>query len=189
MPPIDRYSPDPTGPMNGVELVRRGAYCNWLSRKEGLTECYEPNAAGKYAEGMKIRADALRRSGYRLADRGGMGVCLPRGGRHQPVLRRECRPAGRLCLVSANRPRTVPGRAAACCPTTWACSTCWGTCMNGARSDRFFIDPITPEFRCDDINISDIYIAKPSSASGRGVPQSTGGRPLGEPYLDRAGEP
>ena len=62
----DRYSPDPKGPMNAVSWYHAVAYCNWLSRKEGLSECYEPNAQGQYAEGMKIRADALRRTGYRL---------------------------------------------------------------------------------------------------------------------------
>ena len=63
---IDQYSPDRTGPMNGTSWFDAAAYCNWLSRKEGLEECYEPNAQKKYAEGMTIRADALRRSGYRL---------------------------------------------------------------------------------------------------------------------------
>jgi len=37
-----------------------------LSRKEGMPESYEPNSEGQYAEGMAIRADALRRVGYRL---------------------------------------------------------------------------------------------------------------------------
>ena len=64
--PIGRYSPDPTGPMNGTSWFDAAAYCNWLSRKEGLEECYEWSADKKYAEGMAIRADALRRNGYRL---------------------------------------------------------------------------------------------------------------------------
>jgi eukaryotic-like serine/threonine-protein kinase len=63
---IDRYSPDRNGPMNATSWFNAVAYCNWLSRKEGLEECYELNADKKYAEGMTIRADALRRSGYRL---------------------------------------------------------------------------------------------------------------------------
>jgi formylglycine-generating enzyme required for sulfatase activity len=62
----DRYSPDPEGPMNGVSWYDTAAYCNWLSRKEGLPECYEPNDGGKSAPGMKIKPDALSLGGYRL---------------------------------------------------------------------------------------------------------------------------
>ncbi len=63
---IDRYSPDPNGPMNGVTWYQAAAYCNWLSRKEHLPECYEPNGPGQYAQGMRIKADALELTGYRL---------------------------------------------------------------------------------------------------------------------------
>jgi formylglycine-generating enzyme required for sulfatase activity len=62
----DKYSTDPKGPMNAVSWYHAVAYCNWLSRKENLPECYEPNPQGQYAQEMKIRADALRRTGYRL---------------------------------------------------------------------------------------------------------------------------
>jgi formylglycine-generating enzyme required for sulfatase activity len=62
----DRYSPDPEGPMNRVSWCDAAAYCNWLSRREGLPECYEPNQGGKYADGMKIKPDALGLTGYRL---------------------------------------------------------------------------------------------------------------------------
>ena len=62
----DRYSPDPKGPMNEVSWYHAAAYCNWLSRKENLPECYEPNERGQYAEGMKIVPDALKQPGYRL---------------------------------------------------------------------------------------------------------------------------
>jgi serine/threonine protein kinase/formylglycine-generating enzyme required for sulfatase activity len=63
---VDKYSPDRAGPMNSTSWFDAAAYCNWLSRKEGLEECYEPNGQRKYAEGMTIRAGALRRFGYRL---------------------------------------------------------------------------------------------------------------------------
>ena len=45
------------------------AYCNWLSEEEGLPKdqwCYLPNEQKKYDEGMKIPADFLQRTGYRL---------------------------------------------------------------------------------------------------------------------------
>jgi eukaryotic-like serine/threonine-protein kinase len=62
----DRYSPDRDGPMNGVTWYHATAYCNWLSRKEGLPECYEPNERSGSDEGMRIKADALKLKGYRL---------------------------------------------------------------------------------------------------------------------------
>jgi len=61
-----RFSPDPRGPVSTPSWYDTAAYCNWLSRMENLPECYEPNPKGKYAEGMRIRADALERMGYRL---------------------------------------------------------------------------------------------------------------------------
>ena len=63
---IDRYSPEPTGPMNGMTWYEAAAYCNWLSQQEGLATCYEPNDEGEFAEGMKIVPDALKQPGYRL---------------------------------------------------------------------------------------------------------------------------
>ena len=61
---IDRYSPDPDGPMNGLSWYDAAAYCNWLSRKEGLPECYEPG--GWSDTDVRIKADALKLRGYRL---------------------------------------------------------------------------------------------------------------------------
>ena len=65
----DRYSPDPKGPMNQVTWYHAAAYCNWLSEQEGLPKdqwCYLPNEQKKYDKGMKIPADFLQRTGYRL---------------------------------------------------------------------------------------------------------------------------
>jgi len=66
---IDKYSPDPKGPMNGPSWFDAAAYCNWLSKKEGLAEdqwCYVRNAKGEYDSEMTIPADILKRKGYRL---------------------------------------------------------------------------------------------------------------------------
>jgi formylglycine-generating enzyme required for sulfatase activity len=61
-----RLSPDPKGPMNRISWFHAVAYCNWLSRKENLPVCYDSNPQVKYPYGMKIPADALSRTGYRL---------------------------------------------------------------------------------------------------------------------------
>jgi formylglycine-generating enzyme required for sulfatase activity len=64
-----RFSPAPEGPLVNLTWYEAAAYCNWLSKQEGLPEtewCYLPTRAGKYEEGMKLAPDYLRRTGYRL---------------------------------------------------------------------------------------------------------------------------
>jgi formylglycine-generating enzyme required for sulfatase activity/tetratricopeptide (TPR) repeat protein len=66
---LDRFSPDPNGPMIGVSWFGAAAYCNWLSQQEGLPKdqwCYLPNEQGEYDQEMRIPADALKHTGYRL---------------------------------------------------------------------------------------------------------------------------
>jgi len=41
-------------------------FCNWLSKVEGLPECYEPNQKNEYAPGMRAKANHLKIIGYRL---------------------------------------------------------------------------------------------------------------------------
>ena len=62
----EKYSPDPHGPQISVIWYEAAAYCNWLSQREGLAACYEPNPEGVYAEGMKVVPNFLGCSGYRL---------------------------------------------------------------------------------------------------------------------------
>jgi formylglycine-generating enzyme required for sulfatase activity len=66
---IDQFSRTDDSPQVCVDWYEAVRYCNWLSQKEGIPEkqwCYEPNAQGKYAAGMKPATDYLRRGGYRL---------------------------------------------------------------------------------------------------------------------------
>jgi eukaryotic-like serine/threonine-protein kinase len=66
---LDKFSPEPNGPMIGVTWYGAVAYCNWLSKEEGRREdqwCYVPNERGDYDKGMTIPADVLHRKGYRL---------------------------------------------------------------------------------------------------------------------------
>ena len=63
------YAPQLDCPAVGVSWFEATAYCNWLSQQEGIPTsqwCYEANDKGQYAEGMKIPADSLQRTGYRL---------------------------------------------------------------------------------------------------------------------------
>jgi formylglycine-generating enzyme required for sulfatase activity len=61
-----RSEPDLKAPVDHVSWDLAAAYCNWLSRRENLPECYEPNPQGRFEHEMKIRPDALQRTGYRL---------------------------------------------------------------------------------------------------------------------------
>jgi formylglycine-generating enzyme required for sulfatase activity len=66
---IRRYAPEPDCPATTITWFQAAAYCNWLSRQEGIPKeewCYEPNEKGDYAAGMKIPANFLKRTGYRL---------------------------------------------------------------------------------------------------------------------------
>ncbi|HEV3255715.1 MAG TPA: SUMF1/EgtB/PvdO family nonheme iron enzyme [Gemmataceae bacterium] len=65
----EQYAPTKDCPAIAVSWYDAAAYCNWLSKREGIAEaqwCYEPNKDGKYADGMKIKAGYLRLQGYRL---------------------------------------------------------------------------------------------------------------------------
>jgi formylglycine-generating enzyme required for sulfatase activity len=62
-------APSDDGPAGGAAWCDAAAYCNWLSKQEGMAEeqwCYLPNPAGKYEAGMKMAPNYLHRTGYRL---------------------------------------------------------------------------------------------------------------------------
>jgi formylglycine-generating enzyme required for sulfatase activity len=64
-----QYSLTSDSPMNQVSWYDAAAYCDWLSKQEGIPKdqwCYLPNDEGEYAEGMKLAPDYLKRTGYRL---------------------------------------------------------------------------------------------------------------------------
>lgn len=66
---IDKYSRTDDSPYVSVDWYDAAAYCNWLSKQEGIPEdqwCYEKNADGKYAAGMKAKQNYLELTGYRL---------------------------------------------------------------------------------------------------------------------------
>jgi formylglycine-generating enzyme required for sulfatase activity len=64
-----RYSPESDCPINSVSWFDAVAYCNWLNELENIPQeqwCYLPNERGEYALGMKVAADFVQRTGYRL---------------------------------------------------------------------------------------------------------------------------
>ncbi|MEL6110733.1 MAG: bifunctional serine/threonine-protein kinase/formylglycine-generating enzyme family protein, partial [Planctomycetota bacterium] len=66
---VNRWSQTGEHPACIINYYSAAEYCNWLSRLEGIPEsewCYAPNDEGKYTEGMKLVADAIEKTGYRL---------------------------------------------------------------------------------------------------------------------------
>lgn len=63
-----RFSPEPEMPQIAVTWYEAAMYCNWLSARDGLPQSewvYPPNMAD-IRHGMRLPADYLRRTGYRL---------------------------------------------------------------------------------------------------------------------------
>jgi formylglycine-generating enzyme required for sulfatase activity len=66
---LKRYTTALDGPWIAPNWYAAAAYCNWLSEREHIPQsewAYRPNDSGAYAEGMRIPANVLTRSGYRL---------------------------------------------------------------------------------------------------------------------------
>jgi formylglycine-generating enzyme required for sulfatase activity len=64
-----RRSPDEDGPVILVDWYTAAAYCNWLSQQEGIPQdqwCYLVDEPAGKVKGVKLAADYLRRTGYRL---------------------------------------------------------------------------------------------------------------------------
>jgi formylglycine-generating enzyme required for sulfatase activity len=62
-----KYCPEPDCPVTAINWFTAAEYCRWLSEREGIPEdqmCFPP--LGKIKEGMKLPADYLSRTGYRL---------------------------------------------------------------------------------------------------------------------------
>ena len=79
---LRRYSPGPNGPALMIDWFSAAAYCNWLSKQEGVSKsewCYEPTADNIFGDGMTIPADAIC-AGLSSSHRGGMGIRLPHQG-------------------------------------------------------------------------------------------------------------
>jgi formylglycine-generating enzyme required for sulfatase activity len=63
---MKRFSPDEEGPIVCVDWYRAAAYCNWLSKGEGLTECYDIKRPTAETPEVTLKANYLSLSGYRL---------------------------------------------------------------------------------------------------------------------------
>src|SRR5262249_10014505 len=63
---MKKHSPDAHGPIIGVDWYKAAAYCNWLSKVEGIPEdqwCYQTDPQGQVTA---LKAKYLSLTGYRL---------------------------------------------------------------------------------------------------------------------------
>ena len=65
---MQRFSPDENGPQIAVTWYEAAMFCNWLSARAGLprSEWVYPASMSDIKAGMRMPADYLRRTGYRL---------------------------------------------------------------------------------------------------------------------------
>ena len=61
-----RYTPTDSCPANYVTWHQAAVYCNWLSKREGLPECYEIAGNGPFGPVAKLKDNYLSLAGYRL---------------------------------------------------------------------------------------------------------------------------
>ena len=63
-----QFSPDPNGPQIAVTWYEASMFCNWLSERERIpqSEWVYPSRMEDIRHGMRMPADYLRRTGYRL---------------------------------------------------------------------------------------------------------------------------
>jgi formylglycine-generating enzyme required for sulfatase activity len=64
-----QFAPTADCPVNDVMWYDAAAYCNWLSKQEGVPDnqwCYEPKDKGEFAAGMQLKPNYLGLTGYRL---------------------------------------------------------------------------------------------------------------------------
>ncbi len=98
-----RY-PEPTCPIGGFEWYEAAAYCNWLSKEEGIPEdqwCYEIKG-----NAVTLKAKYLSLIGVSLADGSGDGICDSCRCVDEPVLRGDGRVAAEVCVVLEELART-----------------------------------------------------------------------------------
>ena len=105
---VNKWSPDPDGPIIGISWYIAAGFSNWLSEQEGLPQqewCYLPNKAGAYAEGMSIPADVLEHR-LSVAHGSGMGIRLPCRHLDEQVSWQLDYAARRLCTLSNQQQRS-----------------------------------------------------------------------------------
>ncbi len=65
-PANEKLSSDQNCPQTNMTFFDAVAYCNWMSKKEKLPQCYRPDGRGKFTVGMRVDATAVAAGGYRL---------------------------------------------------------------------------------------------------------------------------
>ena len=96
-------------PVVGIDWYMAAAYCNWLSKEEGI----DPKTSGatrSRGKVTKLKDELPESDGLSVAHGSGDGVCDPCGGGDEPVLRGDGGVAAEVCVVLEELARSRRGR-------------------------------------------------------------------------------